>query len=412
MTILAPERAPPLVLLCPGPVMLSPGVRAGLARCEIGHRDAAFSALLARLRRNCLRLLDAGEDHLLAFLGGPATAALEAVLCSLVPAGAVVLVPVNGAFGRRLVEILEVHRIRHVALDFGFGRPLDLVRLEAEAAALREAGPVLLAMTHHETSAGLLNPVSAVGALARRLGLRLMVDATSSAGVEALSVSEDGIDACVTASGKCLHGPPGVGLACVRRDFAALTASLPPRSFALDLHRHLRQLEADLQTPFTPPVPLVGALDRAVEELLEGGVAARRREYHRRRELLARGFARLGLPLLPLPKGSAAASILTVGVPSAITFEALYGALKEAGYLVYGSKAPLAPHYFQVAVMGALPEGALEGFLAALERILTAAGAVRAATPGRRGTGTRSRTGATRRPPGPARTGPPGQPPR
>jgi aspartate aminotransferase-like enzyme len=53
MTSRTVARGKAQVLLCPGPVMLSPGVKAALAQCEIGHRDARFSELVARLRRNC-----------------------------------------------------------------------------------------------------------------------------------------------------------------------------------------------------------------------------------------------------------------------------------------------------------------------------------------------------------------------
>ena len=48
------------VLLCPGPVMLSPGVKRALSQSQIGHRDRSFSDLVARLRRNCGTLLGAG----------------------------------------------------------------------------------------------------------------------------------------------------------------------------------------------------------------------------------------------------------------------------------------------------------------------------------------------------------------
>ena len=79
MTSGTAPRARADVLLCPGPVMLSPGVKAALARCEIGHRDALFSELVARLRRNCGLVLGANEGHSVVFITGPATAAIEAI---------------------------------------------------------------------------------------------------------------------------------------------------------------------------------------------------------------------------------------------------------------------------------------------------------------------------------------------
>lgn len=359
------------ILLCPGPVMLSTGVKAALSRCEIGHRDTRFSELLARLRHNSRQVFRSGDQHSILFLGGSATSAIEAVFESLLPTDARVLVPVNGSFGARLVEMLKVHQIPHLPVDFGFGSAVDPERIEAIIAAEREQPFTAVAMTHNETSAGVLNPVAAVSAIARQYDLKLIVDATSSAGVEDLDVTRDGIDACITASGKCLHGPPGLGLVCVRRDFLEQARSFAPRSFSRDLHRHHDQLEFNGQTPFTPSVPMFLALDRAIEELLAAGIEERRRVYWQRREILAEGMAKLGLPLFQVPPGLEAASIMTVAVPEAFSFESFYAAVKGRGFLVYGCKPPLAPHYFQVSVMGELEEADLHSFLKVMRALTT-----------------------------------------
>ena len=374
MTNLVGTRRGNEILLCPGPVMLSPAVRAAMADCAIGHRDVRFSQLMQRLRSNCRHVFRSGNEHSIVFIGGPATAAIESVCASLLARDSHVLVPVNGTFGARIAAILEVHGISHTVLDFGFGQAFDPQRIEAALLAAKDRPYTVLATTHHETSAGLLNPVSALGALGRRHGLRYIVDATSSAGVEDLDVTRDGIDACITASGKCLHGAPGVGLVCVRRDW--LDEPAPTRSYSLDLRRFHAQMEANGQTPFTPPVPLLAALDRAIEELVAaGGAEGRRRVYARRRSLLAAGFRRLGLSLLPLPQGEEAHSILTVTVPERVGFDALYTAMKDRGYVIYACKAPLGPRHFQVAVMGDLRDADLSGFMDALGSLLDEASA-------------------------------------
>jgi len=359
------------ILLCPGPVLLSPGVKSALAQCEIGHRDQRFCELLRRLRRNCATVLGADDRHSVVFITGPATAGIEAACASLIPQDTSVLVPLNGTFGARIVDILKVHGIACRPVDFGFGQPFDLTRIEAAIAAQRHAGLMAVAMTHHETSVGMLNPVAEVGALARRYGLKMIVDATSSAGAEDLNVARDAIDVCITSSGKCLHAPPGISLVCVNRELLAARAETPPRSYSLDLLRYHNQIEANSQTPFTPAVPQFVALDRAIEELLEQGLAERHRLYAQRRAFLAAGLARLGVPLLRLPPGSEACSILTAEVPASLGFDALYAAVRERGYVIYGAKPPLAPRYFQVSVMGQLTREHLTGFLDVLGSLLS-----------------------------------------
>lgn len=375
-------RGRPEVLLCPGPVLLSPGVKAALAQCEVGHRDARFSRVVARLCQNCATVLGATADHSVMFVTGPATSGIEATFATLFPPDRAVLVPVNGTFGLRLVEILEIHGIPCVPIHFGFGQSYTLERIEAAIVEGNRAGVAALAMTHHETSAGILNPIAEVCALARRHGLRTFVDATSSAGAEALDVARDGVGACVTTSGKCLHGAPGVALVCVSREWLGERCGSRPRTYSLDLRRYHDQLETNSQTPFTPAVPQFMALDRAVEELLHrGGIAARRREYRRRRGFLATAMEALGLSLLSLPHETEASSILTVRVPDSLGFDALYRAMQERGYVIYGAKPPLALDYFQLSIMGELSDGDLSGFVESLRAVLAqTAGPYRAAS--------------------------------
>ena len=360
--------------------MLTPAVRAALATEGVGHRDARFADVVARLRSNLARVLGAGTGHSVLLVTGPATAGLESAFASLLPRGTPVVVPVNGAFGARIVEMLGALELDCRPLDCGFAGPVPLDRLEAAIAALPPDRPAALAMTHHETSCGLLNPVAAACALARRHGLATFVDATSSAGAEDLDLERDGVDVCVTASGKCLHAAPGIAVVAARRELIAAAAGRSRRTLALDLVRHHAQAESNSQTPFTPAVPLVLALDRAVEELLAEGVDARRAEYRRRRALLARGFADLGLERLDLPPDAESSSILTVSTPEPPGFESLYASLRERGYLLYAAKPPLGRHYFQASVMGAIEDTDLAGFLAALSTLVPAA-------PGRRAAG-------------------------
>jgi 2-aminoethylphosphonate-pyruvate transaminase len=369
----APAPAARHVLLCPGPVMLSPGVRAALAACEVGHRDAGFSRVVARLHVNCATVLGATSEHTVLFVTGPATTGIEATLDTLLNGDRPVIVPTNGTFGARLVEILATRGVPVRPLEFGFGQPFDLGRVADVLAEGGRQGAAAIAMTHHETSTGMLNPVAAVCAMARDHGLKTFVDATSSAGAESLEVGRDAIDACVTTSGKCLHGAPGVALVCVRRDWLDARRDARVRSYSLDLRRYHAQLEANAQTPFTPAVPQFLALDRAVGELLaSGGAAARRRQYRSRREFVARELARLGVSVWPLPAGTESSSILTFRVPDGLPFDALYAALRERGFVIYGTKPPLAPHHFQVSVMGELADADLAGFVAAFESSLRA----------------------------------------
>jgi len=343
--------------------MLSPGVKQALCACEISHRGPRFAKLLRRLARNCRTLLCA-SGHRIAFLSVSATLGIEAALTSVLPPDARVLVLVNGTFGARLGKILASHGMHAVTLESGFGKAIDLRRVERALAAGGRPWD-LLAMAHHETSAGILNPVAAAGRLAKRHGVPFFVDATSSAGAEELDLGRDGVDVCVTSSGKCLHGAPGLAVVCVVPGLLAKsTGAAPP--FGLDVRLHVEYLDRLSQTPFTPSVPLFTALDRAVEELLAEGIPGRRRRYLRRRRAVVAGAGRLGLLPLPLPRGAAASSLVTLALPRGISYDVYSAGLRARGFVVYGCKPPLRESHFQVAVMGELSDDDVSGFVEAL----------------------------------------------
>jgi len=233
-------------------------------------------------------------------------------------------------------------------------------------------------MVHHETSTGFLNPVGAVGGMARRHGVRFFVDATSSAGAENLDLERDGVDVCVTSSGKCLHGAPGLAVVCVVKELLAkTTGAVPP--FGLDVRLHVDYLDRLSQTPFTPSVPLFTAFDCAVEELLVESVDARRQRYLRRRRTIVAGARRLGQLPLSLPRGSAASSLVTLELPPDISFDKYSACLRARGFVVYGCKPPLRESYFQVGVMGEVSDDEISCFVTALGEVRKEVATVRRA---------------------------------
>ena len=223
----------------------------------------------------------------------------------------------------------------------------------------------VVAMIHHETSVGLLNPVGQVGALCRAHDALLVVDAVSSLGAEDLDVVRDNIDVCYSSANKCLHAVSGAGFMCVSPRVWPRIEKLKPRAYYLDLRRYRKYMDELAQTPFTPAVSTYFALDAACTEFLADGHAMRLETYARRNRRIREGLAALGMH--PFTQtGMESHSIVTASMPEGVAFDDLYEAVKLRGIIIYGCKGILTDRFLQIANMGELHDEDIEHFLTVL----------------------------------------------
>ena len=152
-------------------------------------------------------------------------------------------------------------------------------------------------MAHHETSTGMLNPIAAVGALAKKYNKTFLIDAISSLGAEKIDFKKYGVDFCAGTSGKCLHGFPGVSFVILSKKEAQKLKNQKRRTLCLDLSSTL-QWEDKAETPFTPTVQIFYAFNEALDELREEGLTNRIKDYAQKSALLEEGFIELGLQFL------------------------------------------------------------------------------------------------------------------
>lgn len=348
------------VLLCPGPVNVTPAVRRAVAGPDLCHREPEFSALLTGVRRKLLRALGAATTHTVAIVSGSGTAALEAAVLASVRPGRKLLVVDNGVYGDRIARIAAIARIPVVRFTSPALAPLDLARLDA--VIRRQAAVETVAIVHHETSTGILNPVAAVARLARRHGKAVLVDAISSLGAEPAPLAA--MDLCVGSAGKCLHGYPGLSFVLVAKRFVPRLSRGPARSLYLDL-RTLVESQEGGAPPFTPAVPLIQAFDTALDEWRREGVSTRIRRYRARAAFLRRGFDRLGLAPLA-PRALQGHTLTALRLPPGVRYAPLHDAMKRAGYVIYAGQSEFRGTMFRIAHLGALTTSDLRGVLRAL----------------------------------------------
>jgi 2-aminoethylphosphonate-pyruvate transaminase len=369
--LLTLKDEPGHVLLNPGPVMTSARVKASLVHHDVCHRDADYSGVVRRLQDKLRPVFGASPAHEILLLTGSGTAAMEMAITSSLPPGRRLLVVSNGAFGERLAEIAALHAIPHTVLRTPWGQLPNPIDVGQALEAHPDVGAV--AMIHHETSVGLLNPVGAIGQLCRQRDVLLIVDAVSALGAEDVDVVRDGVGIGFSSSNKCLHAISGVSFLCVAPHVWERIEGIAPRVYYLDALRYRRYQRELLQTPFTPAVSTFFALETALDELAEqGGVPARREIYRKRNLRIRRVLTDLGFESFT-NTGRESLTISTLRLPEGLAFRHLYDRLKQRGFVIYGCKGDLAERHMQVANMGELSDATVDAFLAAATEVVLAA---------------------------------------
>jgi 2-aminoethylphosphonate-pyruvate transaminase len=355
------------LLFTPGPLTTSAGVKAAMLR-DAGSRDADFLAVVRSIRRRLLGIGGAtpGGDYECVLMQGSGTFAIESVISSAIPRDGRLLVAVNGAYGRRIVQMARVHGIEVEALETPENRTVSAHSIAERLAASRFSH---VAVIHCETTTGIVNPIEEIGAAVARAGAAFIVDAMSSFGAIPISLDRVHADFLISSANKCIEGVPGFAFILARRE-ALLACKGRARTLSLDLHAQWAALEADGQFRFTPPTHALLAFHQALDELdAEGGVAGRAARYRRNYEVLARGMEEFGFEPY-LAAEDRGYIITTYRYPeNGFRFEEFYSRLSDLGFIIYPGKLSQEA-CFRIGTIGRLEVRDIEELLKAIGTVI------------------------------------------
>ena len=357
----------PYLLLTPGPLSTSKGVRNALLR-DWCTWDADYNEdIVQNIRRRLVALAtDKTEDHTAVLMQGSGSFAVEATLGSAVPRGGKILIITNGAYGKRMVRMAGVLRLDAIEYPLDETQAPDPARVDA---LLREnPGVTHVAVVHCETTTGMLNPLPEIAGAVKAHGKTLIVDAMSSFGGIPMDARGLGIDFLVSSSNKCVQGVPGFAFVIARRNELQKCEG-NARSHCLDLHDQWREMDAAGKWRFTSPTHVVRAFHQALDELeAEGGVAARHARYTENQALLVEGMAGLGFTAL-LPRNLQSPIITSFLYPRPdFDFGHFYRQAKARGFVLYPGKISRADT-FRVGTIGEVYPGDIRRLLAVLRDI-------------------------------------------
>jgi (S)-ureidoglycine-glyoxylate aminotransferase len=196
----------PRLLMGPGPINVDPRVLRAMSAQMLGQFDPQFTRYMNDVMA-LYRQVFQTRNRWTFVVDGTARAGIEAVLVSILAPGDRVLVPIFGRFGHLLVEIASRCGADVRTIEAEWGQVFDPGAIEA---AIKQHRPKLVATVQGDTSTTMAQPLAEIGALCRKHGAMLYVDATASIGGMDLPVDAWQIDAVSVGLQKCLAGPPGV----------------------------------------------------------------------------------------------------------------------------------------------------------------------------------------------------------
>jgi alanine-glyoxylate transaminase / serine-glyoxylate transaminase / serine-pyruvate transaminase len=339
------------LLLGPGPSNPYPEAVEALGRPVLGHLDPEYLTLVADTAER-LRTVFGTRNRLTLPVSGTGSAGMEACLASLLEPGELAIIGVNGYFGERLCEVARRLGAQVQAVHATWGRALDPEELlDAQRRAPRAR---LVAVVHAETSTGVRNQIAPLSEL-QGTDTLLLVDTVTSLGGIPVEVDAWGVDACYSATQKCLGAPPGIAPVTLS-DRAAQRIrdrDRPVSSFYLDLGL----LDAYYQGEppryhHTASSTLISSLHAGLGRLLEEGLPAVWERHARIGEHFQAALPDLGFNLFA-EQGHRLPQLTAVRLPSGVADAAGRRALREDfGIEIGAGLGPLTGTGWRVGLMG------------------------------------------------------------
>lgn len=332
MTI-TPDQEP-IFTLTTGPVDAYPQVLRGLSRPVLYDYDPAFLGFYERVAEKLRTAFR--TQHMPVILQGEPVLALEAGAASLIARDDVVLNLVSGVYGagfgywakRYCAELLEL-RV-----------PFDQVIDPGRVAALLKARPDIrvVAVCHHDTPSGTINPVAEIGRIVAAHGAYLLVDAVSSFGGMDVGPDTCQADLFVTGPNKCL-GCPGLSLVGVTPRAWQKMKDNPhaPRDSILSILDWEHAWRRDRPFPFTPSVAEINGLDAALDLYLWEGPEQVWARHALTAAACRAGVLAMGLRLWPADERTASPTATAVRIPGSVEDAALRAAARARYGVVFSS---------------------------------------------------------------------------
>lgn len=354
-------------LVIPGPVEVRPEVLEAQTQWMIGHRSKSFEELFARLQTK-LRQAFVTESRVY-ISGSSGTGLWEGASRNCIRDGHKALHLVGGAFSERWAEVSKLNgkQVDVIEVPWGQGHTPEMV-----ADALKKERYDAVCVVHNETSTGVTNPIKEIAAVVRQYEDTLvMVDTVSGVLGAELRADEWGLDIALTSSQKAFALPPGLAFASVSDRVLARAKEVTNRGYYFDFI----EMEASLKknnTPSTPPISLMFALDRQLDDVLAEGLDRRWARHLHMRDMTIAWAEQRGFGVFA-PEGFRSPTVTCVdNRVKQIDVEGMAKFMGGKGFSMDKGYGQIKGKTFRIAHMGDMQPTELESILSGLDEFINA----------------------------------------
>lgn len=353
-------------LVIPGPVEVRQEILEAQTEWMIGHRSTAFSDLFARLQDK-LKQVFLTESRVLVS-GSSGTGLWEGASRNCIRDDRKALHLVGGAFSERWAQISEANgkQVDVIEVEWGQAHTPEMVE-----EALRQNTYDAVCVVHNETSTGVTNPLQAIGEVVKQYDdTLLLVDTVSGFLGTELRVDDWGVDVALTSSQKAFALPPGIAFASVSDRVLERAAQIRHRGYYFDFIELDKSLQKN-NTPSTPPISLMFAADKQLDDILAEGLENRWTRHQQMRDVthqwaLGRDFG------LFAQEGYRSNTVTTVANTRGIDVNAMAKFMAGKNFAMDKGYGKIKGETFRIAHMGDMQPATLEEVLDGLDEFLGA----------------------------------------
>jgi len=349
-------------LYTPGPTQVRPEILKELATPQIHHRAPEFGELYADIQPKLQQVLFTKNPVLL--YTSSSTGAMESAVTNLVAKRCLNLV--NGAFSKRWHQITA-----------GNGVPCDAFELEWNVAVKPEMVDEQLAtgqydavtLAFNETSTGMMNPLQEIAeVVAKYPDVFLLVDAVSGMAGAKIDTDAWGLDFVLAGVQKAFALPAGLAVAAVSERALERAKTVPPRSYYFNLN-HMHKSHLKNQTPSTPAIPHMYALNAQLDDMLAEGMEGRFARHAKMAEI-TQAWAKKHFDIYP-EAGYWSQTLTSVLNTQDVDVPAMIKALADDYNLrISNGYGDIKNKTFRIAHMGDTQVDEILGLLRAIESVL------------------------------------------